>query len=278
MSLADQIIAVGPLSIPVWLPGVLAGIAAAMILQRALFRASRETWAKTNDALLWGVIVGLLIWKLTPLATRLPEIRELPSRLLYYPGGTLGVAAGALVAASTVFAVLLRGGVRARPLVAMHALLPIALGGLGWLVTIVIPAGESVHHQLDDVSYLSGYEAAIDREQPTVITAWATWCGPCTAQMPEIDRFYDEHGSDVNVVALNLTSTEPSTEEVRDYLDRHGLEFPVAVDETGAVSDRFGVTSTPTTVVLDAAGRERARRVGAVNRDWLSRRVLPLRR
>ncbi|MFW5685345.1 MAG: TlpA family protein disulfide reductase [Spirochaetota bacterium] len=50
----------------------------------------------------------------------------------------------------------------------------------------------------------------------------------------------------------------------------------MALDERGTLGRSLEVRSTPTTVVFDGAGREVARRSGAVNAEWLTRRVLPL--
>lgn len=273
--LAEQVIRIGPLNLPYWLIGVGAALLVVAVLERTLFRAHRETWSATSDALLSGLLAGFLVWKLTPLVTRFAEIRELPTRLLYYPGGVPGTVTGIVVGLGITGFLLARRGVRRDLRTVLHLGMPLAAAALGVFVLALVPVEHESFTGIEDFEYLPGYGLASAGDRPTVVTAWATWCGPCTAQMPEVQRFYEEHGSSVNLIALNLTRTERSTEVVDAYLEASGLTFPVALDRTGTTAAALEIESTPTTVVFDAQGRERARRTGAVNADWLARRVLP---
>jgi len=276
--LAEQALRIGPANVPVWLLAAVGACAAIAILLRTVWRNDRDRWSAANDALSSGLLAGFLVWKLTPLVTRFAEIRELPSRLLYYPGGTTGLVAGAVAGGLVVWLVVRRRGV-ARDRRAWFFLgLPVAAVATAVTLVAVIPVAGGVIVDATALDYLPGYELSYEPSNPTVITAWATWCGPCTAQMPEIDRFAAERDGEVNVIALNLTRTEPSIDAVRDYLSGSGLSFPVALDRSGAVVAGLEVRSTPTTIVFGPDGRERGRRTGAVNADWLARRVLPLGR
>ncbi len=278
MALADQLLRIGPLNIPVWLVAGAMGLAIVGILQRTIWRTHRDSWAAANDIALSGVLAGFTVWKLTPLVTRFDQIAEAPSRLLYYPGGTPGIVAGLIIGVAVgAFVHLRRGDGRARG-VQVHTAIIVLGAALGFGIASIVPAGDDGQDAVPEFTWLPGYEQSIDASKPTVVTAWATWCGPCTAQMPEIERFSLDHGADVNIVTLNLTATEPSVEAVRAYLEGSGHRFPVALDSSGRVVEALGISATPTTVVFDAAGRERVRRVGAVNADWFARRVLPLRR
>lgn len=283
--LSARTLPLGPVNLPVWLIGVAVSLLIAVVLQRTVLRRDRPVWTITNDALLNAVLAGIVVWKLAPLLTRFEEIAAAPARLLYYPGGTPGLVAGALVAAGVALASVVRRvrateeGERPAPRrLLAHAALPLVAAGVGYLALAIVPAAGSSLEELPAFEYLPGYETEVDAQRPTVITVWATWCGPCTAQMPEVDRFHDRYGEEVNLVALNLTATEGSLDAIHDYLEASSLDFPVGLDERGAVAVALGVRSTPTTVVFDRRGVERARRVGAVNADWLSRRVLPFGR
>lgn len=280
--LGNLSIPVGPLSIPVWLTGLLVGVVLAAVLQRTVWSERREVWQLTNDALATAVIVGLLVWKLAPLVTRFPEIRELPSRLLYYPGGAVGVVAGGIAAAGAAGLTLWRRRSILRDIRVGASVLPVSapllLAAIGYLVTILVPLAEPEPVQMGEIAWLDGHALDVRADRPTVLTAWATWCGPCTAQMPEVERFYRDHGDSVNVIAVNLTGTERSVDDVAGYLESSDLTFPVALDQAGRLAARLEVRSTPTTIVLDRRGVERARHTGPVNEDWLARRVLPLGR
>ncbi|MFW5788352.1 MAG: TlpA family protein disulfide reductase [Spirochaetota bacterium] len=283
--LSDRTLPVGPVNLPLWLIGVAAALLVAAVLQRTVWRRSKPVWSITNDALVSATAAGIVVWKLTPLLTRFGEIAAAPARLIHYPGGTAGLVAGVLVAVAVALTSLARRR-RAmddeeRPAIRRllaHAAVPLVAAGGGYLALVLVPSPGSTLADLPAYDYLPGYEAQIDPSLPTVVTVWATWCGPCTAQMPEVDRFHERHRDEVNLVAVNLTATEGSLDAIRGYLDESSLGFPVALDVHGAVAAALEVRSTPTTVVFDERGIERARRVGAVNADWLSRRILPFGR
>ncbi|MFW6291978.1 MAG: TlpA family protein disulfide reductase [Spirochaetota bacterium] len=276
--LAEQVLRIGPLNLPYWILAVAAALLVVAVLDRTVFRADHDTWSATADALLSGLLAGFVVWKLMPLVTRFSQIRELPSRLLYYPGGIPGVVAGLVVGLAITAYSLVRRDVPRDRRTLLHLAMPVSAAGLGVLALALVPVEHEPFTDLEALEYLPGYEISPDESRATVVTVWATWCGPCTAQMPEVERFYRQHGSNVNLIALNLTGTEQSTEVVDSYLEASGLTFPVALERTGTTAASLGIESTPTTIVFDAQGRERARRTGAVNADWLARRVLPFGR
>jgi thiol-disulfide isomerase/thioredoxin len=85
----------------------------------------------------------------------------------------------------------------------------------------------------------------------TVINFWATWCGPCRLELPELQALYDElGGKGVVVLAVNVDSPR---EYVGPYMKRLGLSLPVYFLEPEAEGG-LGIRSLPTTVLLDAAG------------------------
>jgi len=62
-----------------------------------------------------------------------------------------------------------------------------------------------------------------------VINFWATWCGPCREEMPDLQQFYDKYKNDPQIVFLSMTLDEPETSDqtVRDFMDKHKYTFPV---------------------------------------------------
>jgi thiol-disulfide isomerase/thioredoxin len=85
----------------------------------------------------------------------------------------------------------------------------------------------------------------------TVINFWATWCGPCRMELPELQALYDElGGKGVVVLAVNVDSPR---EHVGPYMKRLRLSLPVYFLDPEAEGG-LGIRSLPTTVLLDAAG------------------------
>ena len=95
---------------------------------------------------------------------------------------------------------------------------------------------------------------------------WATWCGPCRAEIPSMEQLYSElKDQGFTIVAVN--SQEPP-EQVSAFVEETGMSFPVLLDSTGKVGAVYGVRAIPTTYIIDPQGAIRGRMVGT--RDWYS--------
>ena len=90
---------------------------------------------------------------------------------------------------------------------------------------------------------------AASQGKVTVLDFWATWCGPCLRAMPQLDRIAANHPGEVAVIAVNLD--DPA--EARALFDERGYKMTLLYDD-GQVSQRYGVTSIPHSVVIDRAG------------------------
>lgn len=89
---------------------------------------------------------------------------------------------------------------------------------------------------------------------------WATWCPPCRAEMPDIQKLYetyDQEGDDA-VIILGIASPdiggEQSQEGVIQFLEENGYTYPVLMDTTGEQFRNYGITSYPTTFMIDRDG------------------------
>ena len=95
----------------------------------------------------------------------------------------------------------------------------------------------------------------------TVINFWATWCPPCRAEMPELDRFYQKYRQTVDFYAVNVQ--EPPG-QVAEFLAKNQYSLPVITDKDGAVARMYRINAIPTTIVVDAHGVIRYRKSGGV--------------
>lgn len=89
---------------------------------------------------------------------------------------------------------------------------------------------------------------------------WATWCPPCRAEMPDIQKIYDSYkeNEDDSLVILGVASPgqgrEGSQEEVEAFLEENGYTYPVLMDTTGAQFAAYGAYALPTTFMIDRDG------------------------
>ncbi len=100
-----------------------------------------------------------------------------------------------------------------------------------------------------------------------VLNFWATWCPPCRAEMPSIDRLSaDMAGQDVTVLALS--TDRGSIARVRSFFKDVGIKnLPVIQDKRSRVARSSAVIGLPVTLILDREGREIARLQGEAEWD-----------
>jgi thiol-disulfide isomerase/thioredoxin len=106
-----------------------------------------------------------------------------------------------------------------------------------------------------------------DPSAVTVVNFWATWCGPCRQEIPEFSRFAEAH-PDVTVLGVSVDDKLDAPKLAR-AAEQLGVHYPVLHDRTLEVARAWGVSSFPTTFVLNAADEVVAVRVGALDQREL---------
>ena len=132
----------------------------------------------------------------------------------------------------------------------------------------VVPAPDfTLTDQYGETHTLSDY-----RGQTVFLNFWATWCGPCKMEMPDIQALYenwDENAGDLVVlgVAGPNIGREGSAEDIAAFLEENGYTYPVVMDDTGALFYQYGISAYPTTFMIDPEGNVFGYVQGAVSRE-----------
>jgi thiol-disulfide isomerase/thioredoxin len=113
------------------------------------------------------------------------------------------------------------------------------------------------------------YDLTALRGRMVIVNFWATWCGPCVAEMPSLQALAARLG-ERNALVLGVNYHE-SPQKIRDFQARYRLNFPLLRDAWQDASSAWKVGVLPTTFIVDANGMLRYRVVGEV--DWSSRQV-----
>ncbi|QAV26582.1 membrane-associated thiol-disulfide oxidoreductase [Neobacillus thermocopriae] len=112
------------------------------------------------------------------------------------------------------------------------------------------------------------------RGKKVILNFWASWCPPCRAEMPEMQRFYEQYGQHVAIVAVNLTNKEKNHQAVETFINEKGVLFDIMLDEQGTVSKTYEVITIPTSYIIDEQGVIRSKHVGPLSYDMMKRTVL----
>lgn len=114
------------------------------------------------------------------------------------------------------------------------------------------------------------------RGKVVVLDFWAGWCGPCRVAMPALAGL-DRRMRSKGVTVVGVLTDDPELEKAAGIAYELGVRYPLVVD-TGGVAQRYGANELPTLVVIDGAGKIRAREVGPQPVAALQRLVTPLLR
>jgi peroxiredoxin len=101
------------------------------------------------------------------------------------------------------------------------------------------------------------------RGRVVMVNFWATWCGPCRQEMPQLDRLYQKyHAAGFVLMGVNVDDDQRKAAEVAGKL---GVTFPVLLDTDKTVSKLYDLSTMPSTVIIDREGKVRY-----VHRGYLS--------
>jgi cytochrome c biogenesis protein CcmG/thiol:disulfide interchange protein DsbE len=109
-------------------------------------------------------------------------------------------------------------------------------------------------------------------EKPVMINFWASWCGPCRYETPDIVELHEKYKDDVVFYGLNLTSTD-KVESVEAFIKEFNVNYPILLDITGDVSSEYAIQAVPTTFFIDKNGMVVDKIIGAVSGKEIERRI-----
>jgi cytochrome c biogenesis protein CcmG, thiol:disulfide interchange protein DsbE len=113
------------------------------------------------------------------------------------------------------------------------------------------------------------------RGQVILINLWATWCPPCAAEMPNLQRFYEGHRRE-GFVVIGVEDGDAAPEVVA-FVTARGLTFPIWLDLTYQATDKvFKTSNLPSSYVVDRGGKIRLVWFGAISHANLEKYVAPL--
>lgn len=120
-----------------------------------------------------------------------------------------------------------------------------------------------------DMSFIDGegntFMLSSLRGKVVFLNFWATWCPPCRAEMPSVNKLYERFREDGNVVFLTV-DTDGNFKKASSFLKKHGYTLPLYISASSVPGELLG-RSIPTTVIINKKGQIAYRHEGAASYD-----------
>ena len=109
---------------------------------------------------------------------------------------------------------------------------------------------------------------------PVVLNFWASWCGPCKAEMPDFDKVCKSLEGKVQFLMVNITDgTNETVESASGFIADAGYSFPVFYDTDLDAAITYGIQSIPTTFFIDEGGQLVAFYAGSMSQTMLNQGI-----
>ena len=129
---------------------------------------------------------------------------------------------------------------------------------------------KAINFKLKD---LDGKEVSLSdlKGKKVFLNFWASWCPPCRAEMPDIEKLYTEtKDSDLVIIAVNLGEDKDT---VKSFIDKNNYKFKVLLDSDQNVATKYNITSIPTSFFIDKNGTIVEKRIGAMTYEEMKNYV-----
>ena len=104
------------------------------------------------------------------------------------------------------------------------------------------------------------------RDKVVLLNLWATWCGPCRFEIPELQTLHDKYAPQ-GFEVIGVSVDESGVESVRDFVKEHEMTYPVVLDAEGKLANVFQTSVLPTSVIIDRNGKIVWKKFGAIMPD-----------
>ena len=111
------------------------------------------------------------------------------------------------------------------------------------------------------------------RGKAVLVNAWATWCPPCKAEMPDLNAYYQAHQAD-RFMLLAINAGDPASDAAA-FASQKGLAFPVLLDPNTRLLNILGIHSFPTSILVGTDGVVKAIHVGMFTPQALEAEITP---
>lgn len=253
----------------------------------------KEPGKQLFDLVFNSIFCGFLIWKGSQLLLEPKLMIESPLSLLYFTGGTKGLILGTLGA--LIYLIFKARKLEITNLMVLQSTLVFAFAVMSgsFLLNLFLnedkPKVNTVSTKTVEIGLQEGNKApdfqlkTLDdadvklsdlRGKKVILNFWATWCPPCKAEIPHMRNFYvSSDKSKVEILAINLTTSEKNPKNVKGFIKDRNVTFPVLLDQDGDVGVQYQAITIPTSYLIDSQGIVRKKIVGPMDKDMMNQLI-----
>lgn len=167
-------------------------------------------------------------------------------------------------------------------LIVMIAIIALFATGCAEKNEIVVPPEESISEEANyeqsnsdavtapdfELQSLDGNTIKLSemRDKNVILNFWATWCGYCVIEMPDLQKLQEAHKDDLLVLTVNVGE---SKEDVQKFMKENNLNLTVVLDEKMNVANTYGIRSYPTTIAVNKKGEAVSGYVGMLTYEQM---------
>lgn len=234
-----------------------------------------------------SVFWGFLIWKGSLLLLEPKLIVESPMSLLYFTGGTRGFILGILGA--FIYFVLKARKLKITNLMILKLIVVFGFAVMSgsFLLNLFfnedkpkVNTAKTVEVGLQEGNKAPDFQLKTLNDtdvklsdlqgKKVFLNFWATWCPPCKAEIPHMQDFYESRNkTEVEILAVNLTTSEKNSGKIKDFVTERRVTFPVLLDQEGEIGDQYRALTIPTSYLIDSNGIVRKKIVGPMDKEMM---------
>ncbi|MEH7177945.1 peroxiredoxin family protein [Neobacillus vireti] len=252
-----------------------------------------EAGKQLFDLALNSVFLGFLFWKGSQLLLEPKLIIESPLSLLYFTGGTKGLILGALGA--LIYFLFKARKLKITNLMILQSTLVFVFAVMSgsFLLNLFLnddkPKVNTAGTKIAEIGLqegnrapdfqlktLEGADVKLSdlRGKKVILNFWATWCPPCKAEIPHMQDFYvSSDKTKVEILAINLTTSEKHPRNVKEFVKDKNVTFPVLLDQDGDIGTQYQAITIPTSYLIDSQGIVRKKIVGPMDKDMMNQLI-----
>lgn len=104
-----------------------------------------------------------------------------------------------------------------------------------------------------------------------ILNFWATWCPPCQDEIPALEKFYQMHNNEIEILGVaDFIGEKKDLDFVKSFVKKNNMNYPVLLDEKGDNFRKYGVISIPTTFLISPSGEVLYKQIGPLNEKQLN--------